>query len=147
MNNSLVYPRMYIISFAATTTYVIYTNEVIWFLTRIKYDMISYICEETLRARLYAPARDGFEDTPDPSRAAQYHHGLWAQEINEERAAVAPGKLSGRPRSPCAPRRTSLSEDAGFMKLPAPLLDRGPAVALAYTFLGDAVWGCMHVST
>lgn len=31
---------MYIISFAATTTYVIYTNEVIWFLTRIKYDII-----------------------------------------------------------------------------------------------------------
>ena len=58
----------------------------------------------------------------------------------KKRAAVAPGKLSGRPRSPCAPRRTSLSEDAGFTKLPAPLLDRGPAVALAYTFLGDAVW-------
>lgn len=32
------------------------------------------------------------------------------------------------------------SVDDGFASLPAELIDRGPAVALAFTYLGDAVW-------
>lgn len=36
-------------------------------------------------------------------------------------------------------KRAGLSE-VGFAHLPQSLVDRGPAVALAYTYLGDAVW-------
>lgn len=51
-----------------------------------------------------------------------------------------PGKLSSKSVTLAGTLRAVGATAEGFAPLPAPLTDRGPAVALAYTYLGDAVW-------
>ena len=52
------------------------------------------------------------------------------------------GKLSGGRSVACLDDKLHRveSSDEGLAPLPQALRDRGPAVALAYTYLGDAVW-------
>lgn len=51
-----------------------------------------------------------------------------------------PGNLSSKNVTLAGRLKAVGATAEGFAPLPAPLVDRGPAVALAYTYLGDAVW-------
>lgn len=53
--------------------------------------------------------------------------------------AKAAGKLSGKTKT-VSLAASLAARTTSFASLPTPLVDRGPAVALAYTYLGDAVW-------